>query len=106
MAIEDIDDSFETEMGVPHLTVELSSEQKMFPYHSFCNAVFQGNRITIELNDWQITIEGKRLSSLWRQLQVQDVRVIRCNSDRADGQCFVSAIVVKQLEELVEEPDL
>ena len=99
MTIENIDESFETEMGIPIFTIELPEHEQMFPYSSFRNAVFKGNRITMEFYDWKITINGKRLSSLWKQLQLQDVRVIRCNSDSGDGQCFVYSIEVKQLEE-------
>lgn len=100
------DECFETEMGVPTFTVELPNEQRMFPYNSFRNAVLRADRITIELYDWEIAIAGKRLGSLWKQLQLQDVRVIRINPDTTDGQCAISDIEIRLLEAEPEEQDV
>ena len=102
---EEITECYETEMGVPTFTMELPDKSMMLAYSSFRNAAFEGNRITIELYDWMIIISGKHLSSLWEHLQMQDIRVIRSNSDSVDGECFVSSIEVKQHEEAASEQD-
>lgn len=102
---DEIIECFETEVGSPTFTAELTEKSMMFPYSSFCNAAYEGNRIKIELYDWQINITGKHLSSLWKHLQMQDVRVIRSNSDNIDGECFISNIEVKQHEEASSEQD-
>ena len=93
------DECFETETGVPTLTIEVTGTATMIPYSSFRQAVFQEDQIEIECYDWQIEIEGQRLSSLWRQLQMQDVRVIRRSSGAADGPCLISEIKMTQIQE-------
>jgi len=99
------DECFGTEMGIPTFTVELPDEQRMFPYSSFRNAAMKGDRITIELYDWEIGITGQHLSSLWEHLQLQDVRVIRSNSECVDDECCVSSIEVMQHEAPASEQD-
>lgn len=99
------DDCFETERGVPTVTVELEGECRMIGYNSFRNAAFTGSRITIEFFDWVLTIDGKYLDSLWLSLQLQDVRVVRINPDVAVGQCAVSSIDVKRQEAEQELPE-
>lgn len=99
------DECFETEVGVPTLTVEIARTATMFPYSSFRQAILQDERIVIELFDWQIVLVGERLSSLWRQLQMQDVRVIRTSGEGSDGSCLVSEIKLARTQEDADAPD-
>lgn len=93
------DECFETETGVPTLTIETAGEIRMFPYSSFRHATLKEDRITVELFEWEIIIHGKQLNSLWRQLQMQDLRVIRPNPGALGGSCAISSIEVSRTEE-------
>ena len=93
------EECFETETGVPTLTVETAGEMRMFPYSSFRDAVLKEDYVTIQLFEWEIIIHGKRMNSLWRQLQMQDLRVIRPNPGAAGGSCVISSIEVSRTEE-------
>ena len=93
------DECFETETGVPTLTIEIAGVATMVPYSSFRQAVFENEQIAIEFYDWQMVIVGERLSTLWRQLQLQDVRVIRPSGGAVDGSCFVSRIKLARIQQ-------
>ena len=92
------DECYETEMGTPTLTIELSSGQRMIPYAGFRDAVFKGDSITIRFLDWIVVIMGKSLLPLWRQLQMQDVRIIRHSLNDSMSDCSVTAIDVREAD--------
>lgn len=97
MRIED--ECFEIETGTPTITAILDGQEKMIPYMSFRDADKQGDCITIRFHDWIITITGKSLDSLWQQLQMQDVRVIRKSSQTVEDDCCITGIALCEVED-------
>ena len=90
--INEKEECFETEMGVPTLTIELAKEQRMISYAGFRDAVLKGNNITISFISWNVIIRGESLLALWQQLQLLDVRVIRCSDSSIEAECSISQI--------------
>ena len=99
MKLQDTEECFEIEMGTPTLTLELSGEQRMVGYSGFRDAVMKSGGITVRFRDWIVIINGENLSFLWRQLQMQDVRLIRVNKRTAEGDCVVTQIQITEIEE-------
>lgn len=99
MTIQEIEECFEVEVGAPTLTLILKNEQRMIGYAGFRDAVCNDGRITIRFRDWQVTIVGQNLKLLWKQMQMQDVRVIRVCKNVPEGDCLVTQIQIEEIEQ-------
>lgn len=93
------EECFETELGVPTLTVENPGHQRMIGYSSFLDALMEGNRITVRFRDWLVVITGESLETLWKQFQMQDVRVIRPSKVNPQHGCRIIDIQVSEVSE-------
>lgn len=96
---DELDECFETELGTPTLTVENSGHHRMIGYGSFCDALMDGNRITIRFRDWIVIVTGESLATLWKQLQMQDVKLIRPSKVKPQHGCRIANIEVTEVSE-------
>ena len=93
------EECFESETGAPTLTVIASDHQRMLAYSSFCDALMEGNRITLRFRDWHVVISGESLGVVWKQFQMQDVRVIRVSNAGTVYGCKISGIEIREIKE-------
>ena len=70
---------FDTTEGTPTLTFVTGSESLALPYHFLLRLQLVKGAAAIQLayEDMNVTIEGNNLHSLWRELQLFNVREIR-----------------------------
>jgi hypothetical protein len=93
------DDCFESETGTPSLTMVVSEGQRMIAYSGFCDALMERDRITMRFRDWKVVVMGVSLEILWRQLQMQDVRLIRLSTAATSYGCKITGIDLQAVEE-------
>jgi hypothetical protein len=93
------DECFESETGAPTLTVIVSERQHMIAYSGFRDALMESGRITMRFRDWQVVVTGESLEILWRQFQMQDVRLIRLSNAGTAYGSKITGIDLQALEE-------
>ena len=91
--MKEVEDCFEVDPGTPTLTVILNESARMIPYHSFIGATREQSSIRIEFDRWELEIEGANLASLWRALQLQEVRWLQVATaemaEELEGDCVI-----------------
>lgn len=97
--VDEQEECFESETGAPTLTVINSGNQRMIGYSSFCDALMENNRVTIRFRDWIVIVTGDSLEILWRQLQMQDVRLIRKIDAGIEHGCRITDIEIIEVED-------
>jgi len=94
--LQNIEDSFGKETGSPTLTLRLGKEERMIPWASFLGGRYSQGKIQLGFQEWDLTVTGRDLESLWQACQMQDVRWIRMMEaeliDQWDGDCVVVKI--------------
>ena len=90
------EEAYETLPGCPTLTFPLQNFEQALPYYSFKSANYQKDRIVIEFEAGTLTISGASLSELWRHLQVQDVRSVKCYWSGIDDEIRINSIEWKK----------
>ena len=79
----DNDDCFESEMGVPTLTIREGNQEHMIPWVTFLGGKFslhEGEgleKIELRFQGVEVHLEGRRLRTLWEKSQLQDLRWVR-----------------------------
>ena len=85
-------------MGTPTVTVVLAGREHMLPWASFVDADLEGGRIRVRFTGWELTLQGRDLRELWREIQLQDVRVLRTAALVEAGDCRLDRIDLQPLE--------
>ena len=90
---------FETEAGVPTLTIEQECGSRMIPYSSFDTAEFDGDRkMLISFSNWIVEIEGEQLDDIWEKFQMLDVKTLRVSHEQQGDDCIISELRLKSSE--------
>ena len=79
--------------GCPTLTFTIAEKERMVPYHSFKQGTFDRKAIRLVFQAGMLMIHGCKLLELWKHLQLQDVRSVRCNEKADEGDIRVARIV-------------
>lgn len=75
----DTDEAYELYSGCPTLTFLIEDKEQSLPYHSFKHGIFEKDTIRVQFEAGELVIRGRHLQELWAHLQLQDVRLVKCN---------------------------
>ena len=87
------DEAYALCAGCPTLTLELDKQHINLPYHSYKRGLFHADIINLKFEEGTFVIHGRYLVELWKHLQLQAVRSIRCNKKAEPGEVRVDLIM-------------
>lgn len=88
----DEDEAYELYGGCPTLSFEIDDREESVPYSSFNKGVFEHGEIRLKFDKGSLVIRGKNLRDLWRHLQLQDVRFVKCNNADPSQDVLVTSL--------------
>ena len=78
-----MEDSYQTELGTPTLTLRMGSLERMIPWASFLGGSFhrkeggENENILLSFQEGEVRLKGYALQHIWEKCQLQDLRWVR-----------------------------
>ncbi|MGB0372014.1 MAG: hypothetical protein ACPGN3_11820 [Opitutales bacterium] len=86
------DEAYELYAGCPTLSFRIEDREESVPYSSFNKGLYELGEIRLKFDKGSLVIRGKNLRDLWRHLQLQDVRFVKCNDADPSQDVLISSI--------------